>query len=221
MRSLTTFAAALLAFATGCAGTSETGAPDPADPTTSPPPGPTSTAQPGPGTTAPPGPGGPLVRCESPAGFAISAPASWSTNPGDVVEPCTQFNPEPFTVPDATDVRVAAIVGHVERVGFATATRPRQDPDATRAVTTVEGQQAVRLSYQASGDGLYPEGMAITSYVVDLGTRDGEPATLFFDTHDRPPFDYDTNVAVLDRMVQTLDLADFGTGTGAAVVAPG
>jgi hypothetical protein len=211
-----------LALAAGaCGDTTESGSPGS---TTSPEPvttmpQPSTSAPPNTTTTAPALPGGDLERCESPEGFAISAPVSWATNEGDVVPRCGQFDPEPFRVPRGTDERVAAISVYVERVPFATAARPREGRDEARAVTATDGRQAVRVSYRATGEGLYPEGIPITSYLVDFGREDGDQETLILDTVGTPPFDYETNVVVLDRMFQTLDITDESVASDRSVIA--
>lgn len=160
-----------------------------------------------------------MVRCESPEGFAVSAPADWATNEGGVVPRCGQFDPEPFEVPRGTDERVAAIVVYLERVRFADAARPREDRDEDRAITTVDGRQAVRLSYDTTGEGLYPEGTPTTRYFVDVGNEGGEPATIVADTLGTEPFDFETNTAVLDRMMQTLDITDPAIATDPSRIA--
>lgn len=170
-------------------------------------------------TTAVPLPGGDLVRCESPDGFAISPPAGWHTNEGDVVPRCGQFNPDPFEVPRGTDERVAAIVVYRERVDYATAARPRENRDEDRSLTTVDGRQAVRLSYTTTGVGLYPSGIPVTRYFVDVEREGGEAATLVADTLGTEPFDHERNAVVLDRMVQTLDITDSRVDTDASVIA--
>jgi hypothetical protein len=208
--------AAVMVTTAACGDSTESGAPGSVT-TTGP-----STSAPGGNTTttvAPALPGGDLVRCESPEGFAISAPTTWATNEGGVVPRCGQFNPEPFDVPRGTDERVAAIVVYVERVPFATVAQPREGRDEVRAVTAVDGRQAVRLSYRTTGEGLYPEGTPITSYMVDFGEEGGEPVTLILNTLGTPPFDYDRNVVVLDRMFQTLDITEASIATDPSVVA--
>lgn len=167
-------------------------------------------------------PADPTSRCENPEGFSVVPPDGWVTNDGDVVEPCSQWNPEPFEVPDGTDERVAAITAYVDPVQYADAVSPEATAgttDGDRAVTAVQGRQAVRLSYEADGDGFYPEGTPITLYAIDVAGSNGEPATLFFDTVGTAPFDYDANVETLDRMMRTLELSMAGVETTPDTVA--
>jgi hypothetical protein len=158
-----------------------------------------------------------MTECASPEGYAIRHPESWSTNPGDVVPACSLFDPEPFEVPEGTDERVAAVGVFVDPVPFAEAAAPEDDRDADRAVTAVDGLQAVRLEYQADGDGLWPAGTPITRYAVDVSSDEAE--TLHLDTIGLAQFDYEDNQSVLDRMARTLDVQMEGVPDDPGVVA--
>lgn len=145
------------------------------------------------------------ARCDSPEGYAVSYPEEWSTNPGEVLAKCSRFHPEPFDVPQGTDERVAAIAAYVDPVPFTEVAAPDDTRDADRAVTTVDGLQAVRLAYETGGEGLWPEGTPVTLYAIDVGTDSGS-RTLIVDTIGLSQFDYRQNQQVLDRMVRTLDI---------------
>lgn len=165
-------------------------------------------------------PGGELVPCESPAGFVVGRPESWSTNSGEVVPACSQLHPEPFDVPGATDERVAAITLYVDEVPFADAAAPQSGRNADRAVTTVDGLQAVRLEYETDGGGFWPEGTPIALYAIDLapGPDDG-PGTLFVDTVGLEPFDFEQNRVVLDRVARSVEVTLSGVPTDPSIVA--
>ncbi|MEQ8842094.1 MAG: hypothetical protein RIB98_14020 [Acidimicrobiales bacterium] len=152
-------------------------------------------------------------RCESPEGYAVSYPEDWVVNDGSVVPLCSQFDPGPFEVPDGTDARVAAITAYVDQVAFGDVTTGESTVDGTRAVTVVDGHQAVRLSGVTSGGQLHEDGTAVTRYIVDMarGIDDG-PGTLFLDTIDITGGDHETHQRVLDAMVSTIEL----TGSDAA-----
>lgn len=202
LRTTVTAVLAVLLAAAGCDDGEQAASPEaPATPTQTAPP---TTPDDDPEPTATPGQE--LVRCESAEGFAVSYPATWSTNDGDGVAGCTQFHPEPFEVPTGTDERVAAITAYVDQVPFHEAAAPDPERDADRAATAIDGLQAVRLSFETA-DGLWPEGTPITTYVVDLspGVDEG-PGTLFLDTVGLPTFDYDRNQAVLDRIAHTIEV---------------
>lgn len=165
-------------------------------------------------------PGGELVRCESPAGFALGRPASWSTNPGGVVATCSQLNPEPFEVPEATDARLAAITAYVDPVPFDDVAAVDAHRDADRAVTTIDGLRAVRFEYVAGSEAFWPQGTSISLYAIDLAPGAGDvPRTLFLDTVDLEGFDYERNRIVLDRIARSLDVTLDGVETDPAIVA--
>lgn len=147
-------------------------------------------------------------RCESPAGFSVSYPESWSVNSGLTVPACTRFAPKPFTVPPGTDARVGAVTASVRSSPFDRVAGSGSSEQRSRAETTVDGRTAVRIERVSSGRGLWPEGMRSTSYVVDLGEGEDGPRTLVVDTIDLQRFDYARNVGVLDRMVATLEFAE-------------
>ena len=184
------------------------------------PPAPSTTI--GASTTLPPEtslPGGELTRCESPEGYSIEYPVNWSTNPGDVVAPCGQFHPDGVPEPEATDERVAAITAYIDPVPFAEVAAPVDGRDAARAVTAIDGFPAVRLEHEADGDGLWPQGTPITTYMIDLPVDGQGSETLFLDTVGLDMFDYETNQVVLDRMARTLDVDRGGVTGDPAIVA--
>ncbi|CCG02961.1 AMIN-like domain-containing (lipo)protein [Blastococcus saxobsidens] len=147
-------------------------------------------------------------RCESPAGFSISYPEGWSVNSGLTVPACTRFAPEPFTVPPGTDARVGAVTASVESIPFDRVAGSGSADVRSRSETTVDGRAAVRIERVSSGEGLWPEGVRTTSYVVDLGEGEDGPRTLVVNTIDLRQFDYARNVRVLDRMVGTLEFPE-------------
>ncbi|MGY1826001.1 AMIN-like domain-containing (lipo)protein [Blastococcus sp. SYSU DS0541] len=143
--------------------------------------------------------------CTSPAGFAIDHPSDWSVNAGETVPSCSRFSPQDFDVPDATDVRVAAIAVSVEPVPFDRVTQGQPGEQARRELT-VDDRDAVRIERTATGEGFWPEGMPSTRYAIALEDGENGPRTLVADTVGLPRFDYERNVAVLDAMIETLDL---------------
>ncbi|MCZ2860891.1 AMIN-like domain-containing (lipo)protein [Blastococcus sp. VKM Ac-2987] len=147
--------------------------------------------------------------CTSPAGYAVDHPSGWSVNAGETVPACSRFSPQDFDVPDATDVRVAAIAFSVESVAFDRVTQEQPGEQARRELT-VDGREAVRIERTATGQGLWPEGTPSTRYAVRLPDGADGSRTLVADTVGLPRFDYQGNAAVLDAMIGTLDL-DAGT----------
>jgi hypothetical protein len=146
------------------------------------------------------------TRCASPEGFGLEHPVDWHVNPGDVLPGCSWFAADPFTVPEASDVRVADITLAVRPASELSARLP---DEVARSTVEVGGRPALRLE-QVTGPGFYPEGTPITTYVVDLGpARDGDEV-LVADTVGLPGFDHDRNVEVLDAMMATLVLDGAG-----------
>jgi hypothetical protein len=146
------------------------------------------------------------TRCESSEGFRVDRPSDWSVNPGDVLPPCSWFAADSFTVPEASDVRIADVTLTVE-VGLDRTTR--WPDEAARSSVEVAGRPAVRIE-QLTGPGFYPAGTPITTYVVDLGPGRHEGAVLVADTVGLPGFDHDRNVEVLDAMMASLSLGAAG-----------
>ena len=153
-------------------------------------------------TSAPSSPANELAQaCSSPEGFSISYPEDWSTNDGDIVAPCTMFDPEPFEVRDGTDARFAAIHAFVDQVPF-TDVLPASDGD--RSVTAIDGHQAVRVDGAADGEGLYDAGTRYTRYLVDVEDQQ----TLILDLIDVGLDDgeYEQLRPTLDRMARSLTI---------------
>lgn len=177
--------------------------PSPTEPATDEPSAPSGEAA----DDSPPGDEGEWVRCEDEEGFALEHPASWHTQSADGSEGCSQLHPGPVDVPGATDERTSAITAFIDSVPFHEAAAPDPDRDADRAVTTIDGFQAVRLEFEADDEALHPAGTPITLYAVDLspGVDEG-PGTLFLDTLGLEPFDYETNRVMLDRIARSVEV---------------
>ncbi|WP_142026033.1 hypothetical protein [Blastococcus colisei] len=136
----------------------------------------------------------------------MAHPADWSVNRGDVLPGCSWFAAEPFTVPEASDVRLADITLSVQP---GTDLFARWPDEIARSTVEVGGRPALRVE-QVTGPGFYPEGTPITTYVVDLGpARDGDEV-LVADTVGLPGSDHDRNVEVLDAMMASLALDGAG-----------
>lgn len=146
------------------------------------------------------------ATCESPEGFTISYPADWVTNDAEVGPPCTLFDPDSIQAAGSSADRAAAIRTWIDRSPFNRASR--SSGDRGRALTTVDGRQAVRINGVAGTDGPLRPGTRWTRYVIDLsvGTDDG-PGTLLLDVVDTGEIDFDAARTVLDRMVASIDIA--------------
>lgn len=160
---------------------------------------------PDPSTPSPGSSDAALTRCDNPEGFTIGYPEDWHTNPGDVVPPCSQFHPEPFEVPEATDERVAGITAFIDPVPLDRAAAPNDRRMIDRNEMRIDGHEAVRLEYETGSEGLWPEGTPITIYMIEAPPSDnGREQTLFIDTIALETFDYERNQEILDRIAPTL-----------------
>jgi hypothetical protein len=154
--------------------------------------------------------------CQSPDGFSIDHPASW-----EAVSDCGQFGPAPVAEPEqGTDERTGVVSAYVDPVPFDEVSQPVPG-EQSRAVSTVDGLQAVRVESQSTGEGVYPAGTATVTWLVDLSVGvDDEPATLFVNAVDvRDDVDFDRAVTTMDRMVRSLELTAGDAVDGETVVA--
>jgi hypothetical protein len=169
----------------------------PDEPTTS------TTAGPTTSTTAPGGEATPQACTNDEDGYTVEYPSGWSTNAGEVVPPCRFFHPEPFGVPEATEVIGLAVTVSVEPVPFerVSGSDDLTEEELSREETTVAGRPAVRVETVSTGDGLLPEGIRSYRYAVDLDGR-----TLVAVTRDVEGLDYAGNQDVVDAMMASLEL---------------
>lgn len=143
--------------------------------------------------------------CTSPGEtYTVAYPPGWSTNSGRVSPPCTFFHPEPFQVPEATEVVDLAVTLRVEQVPFETVADPGGEAqrELSRTETTVAGAPAVVVEAESTGDALLADGVRSYRYAVDL-----EGQTLVAVTYAVEGLDYGANKAVLDQMVESLTLS--------------
>lgn len=106
-----------------------------------------------------------------------------------------------------TDERTGVVSAFVDQVRFSEVSQSIGG-EQSRAVSTVDGFQAVRVESQSAGDGLYPAGTAAVTWMVDLSVGvDDEPATLFLNAVDIvDDVDFDRAVTTMDRMIRSLEL---------------
>lgn len=144
-------------------------------------------------------------ECTNERGFVASYPATWVTNDGSVTLACSLFHPEPFMVPEGSEIpEDIAVSMHVEYMAFddvagsdfGIRTLQRED-------TVVAGRRAVRRLVEHTGDGLYNRGLRTYAWFVEWG--DG--STFIASSHDagEPPFGEKRRV--LDAMMGRLRLA--------------
>jgi hypothetical protein len=135
-------------------------------------------------------------------GFIASYPTGWETNDGAVMPACSLFDPEPFTVPYATEVpEDIAVVIHVDDVnfhdvvdsGFGIRIESREE-------TRVAGHLAVRQLIEHTGDGLHDRGLQSWQYIVDWAPG----RTLFAVSHSAGEPAFAEKRRVLDAMMERL-----------------
>ncbi len=140
-------------------------------------------------------------------GYAVEYPAGWHTNPGEVMDVCSLFDPEPITVPPGTQIPIDIAVSiRFEPVSYETvAGEVLGRRELSREETTVDGREAVRIESEATGEALYPAGLRAYQYFVDLGDT-----TMVAGTYDAGTFPYERKRRILDAMMATFDFRQPG-----------
>jgi hypothetical protein len=139
--------------------------------------------------------------CTSAAGYRVAFPSDWATNADGVLPACSWFGPgEEVVVPEASDARTAPVTLQVLDAPLEQVAGPVPD-EVARTELEVGGRPAVRTE-QVTTLGLYPEGTHITTWALDLDGR-----TLVADAVELPGGDHERAVAVLDGMVQDLEVS--------------
>jgi hypothetical protein len=147
-------------------------------------------------------------------GFTIRYPEGWHTNDEGPLPACSFFHPSEFDIPEATEVTEFAVMTRREPVELERIAG--EDPGVRvldRDDLEVDGRPAVRRLAEATGEGLFPEGLQYTQFFVDLN---GE--TLVLETYDVDGLDYEANVDVLEEMVASLELDAATADEGADAV---
>jgi hypothetical protein len=134
-------------------------------------------------------------------GFQIDYPADWETNPGDVMAPCSLFDPETIEVQAGTEIpRDIAVAIRVEPTSFAEITQAPQGATVmNERETTVDGHRALQRDVEGTGELLLPEGARAYRYYVD-----GIDWTLVAVTHDAGDVPFETKRRILDEMMDSL-----------------
>lgn len=148
--------------------------------------------------------------------YRVDYPSGWSTNSGEVVPRCRFFHPEPFTVPEATEVVDRAVMIDIEPTPFSRMVESTAGPTEEvidRRELSVSGRQALRVETRST-DGLLPEGTPSLRYMVDL-----DDTTLVAVTYGVEGLDHERNRTVLDAMVDTLVIQADGDCSAAGLPA--
>ena len=147
------------------------------------------------------------ATCTSADGFTVSYPSDWWASTGELA--CGSFAPTELHLAPNTDV-TAPVMIFADPVEFETVVSPSQSrEELSRAVTTLDGRQAVRIVSNVE-EGLYAPGTEVTSYFVELEPIDEEPRTLIATTADVGDYEYERNAALLDEMFRTIELDEPG-----------
>jgi hypothetical protein len=133
--------------------------------------------------------------------YTVSFPGMWHTNDGDVMEPCSLFDPDPIVIEPATEVpHDIAITIRVEDVPFERVTSAAPGArEVQRHELTVDDRPAVRQEIELTEARLRPAGARTYSYFVDLGGR-----TLVAQTHDAGELAFRDKKDTLSEMMETL-----------------
>lgn len=145
------------------------------------------------------------VACENDRdGYTVRHPRDWETNEGDVLPPCSLFDPDDVEVERGTEIPFAiAAVFRVEPVALERAAAGGDaEEELDREETTVDGRDAVRREVESSGEALRPAGLRSTIWLVATGDEE----TLVATTHDAGALEYAEKQDLLDRMVDSLEL---------------
>ncbi|MDG4832077.1 hypothetical protein O7627_22610 [Solwaraspora sp. WMMD1047] len=142
-----------------------------------------------------------LAECTNDeVGYVARYPADWHTNPGDVVQTCSYFDPEPISVTEGTEPDVAVVLRSTD-VGYRTTSSSDAFGEVrSRDSAMVDGREAVAVVDEATGEGLLDEGTLAYTWVVDIA--DG---SFLATTHDAPGRDFSRNSRVVDQIMANLD----------------
>lgn len=150
---------------------------------------------------------GRTAACENEAaGVRLVYPATWHTNRGDALPPCSLFHPEPvgslLARAEGVPAEIAIVIVR-EPLPFEKATEvPKGEMWLAREKATVAGREAER-SEIIPGDELLTRGDRTYRYHVDL---DGE--TLIATTRETGDIPFEQKRRVLDEMMRRLELLD-------------
>lgn len=134
-------------------------------------------------------------------GYAIRYPDDWHENTGEIVRPCSLFDPEPIDVPRNSELPIEiAVMIAFEPVSFTTLTGDELGRRVlSRERTTVAGRQAMKIQVESTGEGLYDRGIRSYQYFVDLGDT-----TMIATTYDAGRIPFERKRTILDAMLKTI-----------------
>lgn len=135
-------------------------------------------------------------------GYMVEYPATWHVNTGEILGPCSLFDPDPIEVPRDSEIPLEiAITIDFEPVPFATLTgEVLGRRDLSREQTTVDGREAMRIECESTGEGLHDPGIRSYQYFVDLGDT-----TMIATTYGAGSLPLERKRRILDAMMARLD----------------
>jgi hypothetical protein len=140
-------------------------------------------------------------------GYALEYPSAWHVNTGELIGPCSLFDPDPIHVPRESEIpiEIAVMIGF-QPIPFATLTGETLGRrDLARERTTVDGREAMRIEGETTGDGLYDRGIRSYQYFVDLGDT-----TMVAATYEAGALPFERKRRILDAMMATFDFREPG-----------
>lgn len=140
-------------------------------------------------------------------GYAVEYPATWHVNTGEILGPCSLFDPDPIEVPRDSEIplEIAITIGF-EPVPFAALTGDVLGRrDLSRERTTVDGREAMRIEGESTGEGLHDPGIRSYQYIVDLGDT-----TMIATTYSAGSLPLERKRRILDAMMATFDFRQPG-----------
>lgn len=155
------------------------------------------------------GPRTPLAAtCSAPDGtYTVSYPDGWHTNPGEQLDACQVFDPQPVALDEGVGGEpFGAVTIRTVPVPFDVVGEPgRSARLLSEQATTVDGHDAARQTIEHTGEGAIPDGTRAYRYLIDLDDR-----VLVAATYDLDGPSFEDRRQTLDRMVGSLDLAPAG-----------
>lgn len=102
-------------------------------------------------------------------GYSIEFPDDWFTQPVGG-QACRAFHPEPFEVPENSELTTAVLIVPDEATFEETVASAFDEMFATTVVreeTTIDGRPAIRFETESTGEGLYEAGTRFHGYLID------------------------------------------------------
>lgn len=138
--------------------------------------------------------------------YSVPYPAEWNTNTGEVIAECRVFHPEQIELEEATEIGFHwGVLMQIEDVPFDVVAEEEDRLEYSEInveETTLDGRRAAVIEAVGSGEALLPEGARTYQYVVELEAE----GVLIGSTYDIGDLDFEQERAVLDRMMDGLEL---------------